>query len=130
VGAVTADGRNAPFSGVGPTQDGRIKPDVMAPGSPTSLISGRGTLVQDIGTSFAAPLVCGLAACLWQALPSRTAAEIMQLIRRSGDNHIHPDNIYGYGVPDFGKAYLLGTASQPAAPAEQSPTQISLSYDQ
>lgn len=130
VGAVTADGRNAPFSGVGPTQDGRIKPDVMAPGSPTSLISGRGTLVQDIGTSFAAPLVCGLAACLWQALPGRTAAEIMQLIRRSGDNHIHPDNIYGYGVPDFGKAYLLGTASQPAAPAEQSPTQISLSYDQ
>ena len=47
VGAVNTNLMNAPFSGVGPTQDGRVKPDVMALGSPTSLISGRGTIVRD-----------------------------------------------------------------------------------
>lgn len=112
VGAVTPTMSNAPFSGVGPTQDGRIKPDVMAPGSPTSLISGRGTVVQDMGTSFATPLICGMTACLWQALPGLTAKEIMQTVRLSGDNSDHPDNIFGYGVPDFGKAFDMGKALQ------------------
>ncbi len=105
VGAVTPQLTNAPFSSVGPTQDGRVKPDIMAPGSPASLISGRGTLVQDMGTSFAAPIVCGMAACLWQALPGLSARSLMEIIRQSGNNQSHPDNIYGYGVPDFYKAY-------------------------
>jgi hypothetical protein len=35
VGALNAERKNAPFSGVGPTQDGRVKPDVMALGSPS-----------------------------------------------------------------------------------------------
>ena len=39
VGALNMEKKNAPFSGVGPTQDGRVKPDVMALGSPTALIS-------------------------------------------------------------------------------------------
>lgn len=108
VGAVTPQLTNAPFSSVGNTQDGRIKPDVMAYGSPACMISGRGTLVQDMGTSFAAPLVCGMAACLWQALPHLSAHELMRLIRQSGNNSRHPDNIYGYGVPDFRKALLTG----------------------
>ncbi len=110
VGATTPLGDNAPFSGVGPTQDGRVKPDVMAPGSPANLISGCGVPVQDIGTSFAAPLVCGAVACLWQALPRLTATEIIDLVRRSGDNHDHPDNVFGYGTPDFRKALELGRA--------------------
>lgn len=104
VGALTATLDNAPFSGVGPTQDGRVKPDVMAPGSPTDVISGRGTIVQSMGTSFAAPVVCGLVACLWQARPELTAREIIELVRHSGDRFEHPDNIFGYGRPDFGKA--------------------------
>lgn len=108
VGALTEDGTNAPFSGVGPTQDGRVKPDVMAPGGPAAVISGRGTVVQSMGTSFATPLVCGLVACLWQALPHLTATEIMELVRHSGNNHAQPDNVSGYGQPDFGKAYETG----------------------
>lgn len=108
VGATTELLGNAPFSGVGPTQDGRVKPDVVAIGSATALISGRGTVVHDIGTSFSTPLVCGLVACLWQALPTKTAKEIIDIVRRSGNNVEHPDNVFGYGVPDFRKAYVLG----------------------
>ena len=108
VGAVTPQMDNAPFSSIGPTQDGRVKPDVMAPGSPAFLISGRGTLVQDMGTSFATPIICGMVACLWQALPQLSALQIIQLVRQSGNNYKHPDNIFGYGVPNFWKAYTEG----------------------
>lgn len=107
VGAVTPQLTNAPFCGVGPTQDGRVKPDVMALGSPASVISGRGAVVQDMGTSFATPIVCGLMACLWQAHQHLTARDIIEVVRQSGNNHDHPDNIYGYGLPDFGKADSL-----------------------
>lgn len=110
VGAVTLDAphRIAPFSSVGPSQDGRVKPDVVAVGAPAYLVNARGTISQDMGTSFAAPIVCGLAACLWQALPEKTAKEIIELIRLSGNNREHPDNIYGYGVPNFWRAYMRG----------------------
>ncbi len=108
VGAVSPNGRNAAFSSVGPSADGRVKPDVMAPGSPASVVTGRGTIIKDVGTSFSTPVVSGLVACLWQALPGKTAREIIELVRRSGNNYLTPDNIYGYGVSDFWKAYQEG----------------------
>ena len=104
VGAVTSDKTNAPFCGVGPTQDGRIKPDVMALGSPSAVITGRGTVAQDIGTSFSTPIIAGLVACLWQSQPQLTALQLIQLVRNSSNNVAHPNNIYGYGIPDFWKA--------------------------
>lgn len=109
VGAVTPQRQNAAFSAVGPTADGRVKPDVMALGSPTAVITGRGTIIKDMGTSFSAPLVSGLVACLWQALPSKTAKEIMDIVRNCADNACAPDNVYGYGVPDFKKALECGS---------------------
>lgn len=105
VGAVSADRENAAFSGIGPTADGRIKPDVMATGSPASVINGRGAVSKDVGTSFSTPIVAGLVACLWQAFPGKTALEIIDMVRRCGDNRKTPDNIYGYGIPDFWQAY-------------------------
>jgi len=108
VGAVDAQGKIAPFSSVGPSQDGRVKPDVVARGSNTTLISGRGTLVHDMGTSFSTPVTCGMVACLWQALRQLTAFDIMELIRQSADQHDAPNNIFGHGVPDFWKAYGNG----------------------
>ena len=101
VGAVTPTLVNAPFSGIGPTQDGRIKPDLMATGSPAALISARGTVMEDMGTSFSTPIICGLIACLWQAMPQKTALEMIDIVRRCGNNYNTPDNIYGYGIPDF-----------------------------
>ena len=77
-------------------------------GSPTAVITGRGTIIKDVGTSFSAPLVAGMVACLWQALPGMTAKDIIRLVRSCSDNSSSPDNIYGYGIPDFWKAYLTG----------------------
>ena len=110
VGAITADEPRhiAPFSSVGPSQDGRIKPDVVAIGAPAFLVNGRGVMIEDMGTSFSAPTVCGLTACLWEGLPEKSAIEIINLIRQNSDNYDHPDNIYGYGVPDFWRAYMKG----------------------
>jgi subtilisin family serine protease len=100
--------RIAAFSSIGPTQDGRVKPDVVAIGAPARVISGRGMITSSMGTSFSSPVVCGLVACLWQALPHKTALEIIELIRHTGNNYQHPDNIYGFGVPDFWQAYMEG----------------------
>ena len=93
---------------MGPTQDGRVKPDVVAIGAPARVISGRGTITSSMGTSFSSPVVCGLVACLWQAMHDKTAEEIIELIRCSGNNFEHPDNIYGFGVPDFWQAFMKG----------------------
>lgn len=105
VGAVSPNGRNAAFSSVGPTADNRVKPDIMALGSPAAVITGRGTIINDMGTSFSTPVVSGMVACLWQALRDKTALEIIEIVRKCADNYSLPDNIYGYGVPDFWRAY-------------------------
>ena len=112
VGAIDAENKNVPFSGVGPTQDGRVKPDVMALGSATSLLSGSGAVIRDMGTSFSAPLVTGLIACLWQAIPSLTAFDIISLVRRASSDYVQPDNIYGYGRPNFWRAYMIGKSEE------------------
>ena len=90
---------------MGNTTDGRIKPDVVAVGFNTDVIRPDGNQGFANGTSFAAPIVCGLVTCLWQACPQLTAKQLIELVRRSGDRADYPDNIYGYGVPDVWKAY-------------------------
>ena len=67
-------------------------------------MTGRGSLLNDMGTSFAAPQVAGLIACLWQAHPEKTAKQIVDTVRKAADNYNTPDNIYGFGIPDFSKA--------------------------
>ena len=76
--------------------------------SVTEAVNGRGVIMSDMGTSFAAPIICGLMACLWQAMPEKSAEEIINLVRQSGENSEHPDNVYGYGMPNFWRAYMVG----------------------
>ena len=104
VGALNKDTINTAFSSIGPTSDGRVKPDVMAIGGPATVISESGTLDESSGTSFACPLTAGLVACLWQARPELNAKDLIKLIQQSGDRADCPDNIFGYGVPDMWKA--------------------------
>jgi hypothetical protein len=58
------------------------------------------------GTSFSSPIIAGAVACLWQALPSKTNIELLQLLLEASDRYTAPDEQYGYGIPDFGSAYL------------------------
>ncbi len=107
VGAVNAAGAFATFSGKGPTFDGRIKPNVAAQGMAAVLASPSGGTFTGNGTSFSGPIIAGLAACLWQAHPTRTAMEIFKAIERSSSHRDAPDNFTGHGIPDFAYAHIL-----------------------
>ena len=107
VGAVAENREIAPFSSRGPSADGRIKPDVMATGYGTTLIYADGTVGYGNGTSYSCPLMAGMIACLWQALPDKSNVEILSLIHEISDRYDNPDNDYGYGIPDFAKLSFL-----------------------
>ena len=104
VGAVKANGQRASFSSVGPTYDGRIKPDVMAMGEDTYVATGYGSAwpyYNGSGTSFSCPVLAGAVACLRQARPNASVQDICDALRAAGDHANNPDNQYGYGIPDF-----------------------------
>lgn len=109
VGAVSTWGEIGDFSSHGPSSDGRIKPEVCAVGVWTQLIHPGGNVVASNGTSFATPLLAGLAASLWSALPDENAMQIRSRIIRSADRYLNPDmDQYGYGIPNAWKAYTMG----------------------
>ena len=109
VGAVSTWGEIGDFSSHGPSSDGRIKPEVCAVGVWTQLIHPGGNVVASNGTSFATPLLAGLAASLWSALPDENAMQIRSRIIRSADRYLNPDTQqYGYGIPNAWKAYTMG----------------------
>lgn len=101
VGAVDRTGIRASFSSVGPSFDLRIKPDIAAMGLATIAGLPSGAFGSLSGTSFSAPLVSGLVAGVIQANPTKTAQEIIQVIRKSGSQSASPDNLLGYGIPHF-----------------------------
>lgn len=107
VGAVSWQGDFASFSSIGPSFDKRVKPDVMAQGSPTTLIDGTGNFNADFGTSYAAPQIAGLVACLMEAYPAKHGEEIADYIRQSAHLHATPNDSMGYGIPDFQLALSL-----------------------
>lgn len=104
VGAVDSSGDRAWFSSIGPTFDGRIKPEVAAMGEQAAHINGAGGVSLGNGTSYAAPMVAGLAACLMQAHPVRSNMDIYDAIRLSGSHVETPDSKTGTGIPDARKA--------------------------
>lgn len=52
------------------------------------------------GTSFSAPIITGLAACIMQKNPELTNHEVKEIIERSGNLYPFGNNYVGYGVPD------------------------------
>ena len=106
VGAVDVQDSIAGFSSWGPTADGRVKPEVCARGHQTALINPIDNTVQySNGTSFACPIIAGMAACLWSALPNASNMEIRERIIASANRYKEPHPQYGYGIPDAWKAY-------------------------
>ena len=130
-----SNGMLAPYSSLGPTFDGRRKPDVVAPG--TAVISAYGSsfisqpgdpLVRgrvatfpfegrtygwqaDTGTSASAPVVAGAIALWLQADPQLTPDDVREVMaatcKRSGwlTSSCGPDD-YGYGEIDAYRGLL------------------------
>lgn len=110
VGAVTASGTRSSFSSVGPTGDGRIKPEVMAMGSGVKVAGTSGNSYENVnGTSFSCPLTAGAAALLWEMVPSASNMEIFEALKMTADNASSPNNEYGWGIIDVYAAYQYFT---------------------
>jgi len=72
----------ASFSSRGPTFTGDSKPDLVAPGVDICSLDGKnpkGYAVQS-GTSMAAPVVSGVAACLYAMRPDLSPAQVKQIL--------------------------------------------------
>jgi len=101
IGAVDSNGDYVSFSSQGSAIQPTQKPDVVARGASSYVIDETNTIVQNNGTSFSSPIMAGGIVCLWQAIPNKTNAEIMQLVRESGSQYQTPDFFLGYGIPDL-----------------------------
>ncbi|HNW72067.1 MAG: S8 family serine peptidase [Bacteroidales bacterium] len=101
IGAVNSQGIYASFSSTGPTYDGRIKPDVVAQGENTTVVSGWGAVQTGSGTSFSSPVMAGGLTCLWQSMKLHSAQEIRNAVRNTASRAADPDSLYGYGIPDL-----------------------------
>jgi len=112
IGAVDASGKRASFSSVGPTYDRRIKPTVAAQGvgsaifAPAAVSNSNGILSNGNGTSFSSPIICGMTACLWQAMPTQNNMQIIETIKVTASQASHPDSLLGWGIPDYSLAFL------------------------
>jgi hypothetical protein len=77
------------YSSIGPEKLGYIKPDVAC--------------FAANGTSFSAPVITGLAACIWEYDSTLSNLEVIDIIKRSSHMAGNPNNYIGYGVPDSKK---------------------------
>lgn len=107
VGSMSKDSTISSFSSVGPTFDGRIKPDVVALGEKINLLDSRGEFIVTNGTSFSTPVMAGLAACLWEAFPDLTNKQVINIICSSSNQYNKPGATYGYGAPNMQLAMML-----------------------
>lgn len=87
VGAVSFQRYLAGFSSTGPTNDGRTKPDVVAPGVGVAYASPSGISTYSItnGTSLATPLAAGAAALVLSVRPELTPIEVRDILRATAD---------------------------------------------
>ncbi len=104
VGAVTGVGMVSGFSSRGPSADGRIKPDALAQGSFAKVSGRNGEITFSFGTSFSGPILAGAVACLWQANPEFTNAEIIDAVRRTASRALKPNEDTGYGIANMALA--------------------------
>ncbi|HSW56732.1 MAG TPA: S8 family serine peptidase [Ignavibacteriaceae bacterium] len=101
VGSVTSSGNRSSFSSVGPTVDGRIKPDLMAMGSSNYVACNSSNTCYSSwgsGTSWSCPMVAGAAALLLEADPSLTPMQLASLMKNTASLSNNPNNLMGWGI--------------------------------
>ncbi len=93
-------------SGFGPTADGRMKPELLAPAAgiyaadPDSVNSYLG----GTGTSFATALVAGCAALVKEAHPNWSLDSLRAVLFKTASNYWQPSDTLGYGLPNIDSA--------------------------
>ena len=108
VGAVDALGNYVSFSSQGSSIQPTQKPNVVARGGASFVVSATNAIVQNNGTSFSSPILAGALACLKQALPNNSNQELIDFMQQSASQYSTPDYFLGYGIPDFQQAKSLG----------------------
>lgn len=104
VGSVTYNGNAANFTSNGPTKDGRMKPDVVAPGvgvyvASVEAVSGNENSYEYMdGTSFSAPITAGVVAQILSAHPELTPLQVRDALRNTSSLSNNPNNILGWGI--------------------------------
>ncbi|MBD3347743.1 MAG: S8 family serine peptidase [Candidatus Eisenbacteria bacterium] len=102
VGAVDSLGSRVWFSSVGPTYDGRIKPDVMAQGLYVRVATTEDTAsyTESHGTSFSCPLTASAVGLLLQGHPEWTPCDVIGTLRSTASQSASPDTLMGWGILD------------------------------
>ncbi len=88
------------FSSRGPTADGRLKPDLVAPGQAVFVVTPVTGFARVNGTSFSTPILAGAAALYRQLHPLHAPIEVIEALRRTGTERESPDSSRGWGRPD------------------------------
>jgi hypothetical protein len=112
---VNAQGVRSGSSSIGLENGDYIKPDLAALGVNVSLVNVTGSLGAGSGTSYAAPLVTGLVAGIWQKHPALTNKELINVLKHTASQSKTPDHFLGYGIPNFTAVenYLAFNPDQP-----------------
>lgn len=99
-GAVESNGQRSSFSSVGPTVDGRIKPDVMAMGDGVVVASPSNDhqYTSASGTSFSCPLTAGVAALILCVNSNLTPMMVREAMWNTSSIHNNPNNSMGWGI--------------------------------
>ena len=100
VGAVDLDGVRRYWSSIGPTYDGRTKPDVMALGSYVYVAStgAPDEYGYSSGTSFSCPLTAGAVGLLLEGHSEWAPSDVIEAIHTTATQSGSPDNYMGWGI--------------------------------
>jgi serine protease AprX len=101
VGAIDSLYNIAGFSSLGPTADGRIKPDLVARGSKAWVSFPNGSVGYSNGTSFSCPILAGAVACFWQAHNTWNSKKILDTLKHTASFSLTPNNIRGWGTTNM-----------------------------
>ncbi len=126
VGAVDENLIATSFTSVGPTADGRIKPDISAMGGGVYVAHPFGGFSYASGTSFSSPLAAAVVAQMLQVNPDLAPMDVLDILRKTGSQANHPDNVLGWGVVNAREAIRTAESMVISAASDELPAETAL----